>query len=76
LFSCVFVGQVKNLNQKKLHLIADKDLKGNFDRFQLEEMAQFSLLCTQFQPGHCPNMCDVSGAIASLTILIFVYFSQ
>lgn len=56
----VMLDWVKKLHQeKKLNLIADKDLKGNFDRVELEEMVQVSLLCTQFQPGHRPKMSDV-----------------
>lgn len=56
----VMLDWVKKLHQeKKLHLLADKDLKSNFDRVELEEMVQVSLLCTQFQPGHRPKMCDV-----------------
>lgn len=59
IFRCRFSFQVNKLHQEKLHLIADKDLQGNFDRFQIEEMVQVSVLCTQFQPGHRPKMCDV-----------------
>lgn len=37
----------------------DKDLKGNFDRIELEEMVQVALLCTQFNPLHRPRMSEV-----------------
>lgn len=39
--------------------MADKDLKNNFDRMELEEMVQVALLCTQFNPSHRPKMSDV-----------------
>jgi len=56
----VMLDWVRKLHQeKKLNLIADKDLKGNFDIVELEEMVQVSLLCTQFQPAHRPKMSDV-----------------
>lgn len=52
--------QVKKLHQEgKLNLMVDKDLKGNFDRIELEEMVQVALLCTQFNPSHRPKMSDV-----------------
>ena len=37
----------------------DKDLKGNYDRIELEEMVQVALLCTQYLPGHRPKMSEV-----------------
>lgn len=39
--------------------MVDKDLKGNFDRVELEEMVQVALLCTQFNPSHRPKMSEV-----------------
>lgn len=39
--------------------MVDKDLKGNFDRIELEEMVQVALLCTQFNPLHRPKMAEV-----------------
>lgn len=57
LFSLV---QVKKLHQEgKLNLLADKDLKGKFDRLELEEMVQVALLCTQFNPSHRPKMSEI-----------------
>ncbi|KAK0573826.1 hypothetical protein LWI29_014147 [Acer saccharum] len=50
---------------KKLHLdgklnqLVDKDLKGNFDRIELDEIVQVALLCTQFNPSHRPKMSEV-----------------
>lgn len=39
--------------------MVDKDVKGNFDRIELEEMVQVALLCTQFNPSHRPKMSEV-----------------
>ena len=39
--------------------MVDKDLKGNFDPIELEEMVQVALLCTQFNPSHRPVMSEV-----------------
>ncbi|XP_015962570.1 protein NSP-INTERACTING KINASE 1 [Arachis duranensis] len=51
---------VKKIHQeKKLELLVDKDLKGNYDRIELEEMVQVALLCTQNLPGHRPKMSEV-----------------
>ncbi|KAK2663132.1 hypothetical protein Ddye_001706 [Dipteronia dyeriana] len=51
---------VKKIHQeKKLDVLVDKDLKTNYDRIELEEMAQVALLCTQYLPGHRPKMSEV-----------------
>ncbi|KAF2292768.1 hypothetical protein GH714_027997 [Hevea brasiliensis] len=56
----VMLDRVKKLHQEgKLNLLVDKDLKGNFDRIELEEMVQVALLCTQFNPSHRPKMSEV-----------------
>ncbi|GMI83489.1 CLAVATA3 INSENSITIVE RECEPTOR KINASE 1, NSP-interacting kinase 3 [Hibiscus trionum] len=56
----VMLDWVKKLHQEgKLSLLVDKDLKGNFDRIELEEMVQVALLCTQFNPLHRPRMSEV-----------------
>ncbi|OMO80147.1 hypothetical protein COLO4_24220 [Corchorus olitorius] len=56
----VMLDWVKKLHQEgKLSLLVDKDLKGNFDRIELEEMVQVALLCTQFNPSHRPRMSEV-----------------
>ncbi|XP_038704366.1 protein NSP-INTERACTING KINASE 3 isoform X2 [Tripterygium wilfordii] len=56
----VMLDWVKKLHQEgKLGLMVDKDLKGNFDRIELEEIVQVALLCTQFNPSHRPKMSDV-----------------
>lgn len=39
--------------------MVDKDLKGNFDAHELQEMVQVALLCTQFNPLHRPKMSEV-----------------
>ncbi|RWW32224.1 hypothetical protein GW17_00003120, partial [Ensete ventricosum] len=52
--------RVKKIHQeKKLELLMDKNLKHNYDRIELEEMAKVALLCTQFHPGHRPKMSEV-----------------
>ena len=58
----VFLGkmQVKKLHEEgKVNVMVDKDLRGKFDRVELEEMVQVALLCTQFNPSHRPKMSEV-----------------
>ncbi|KAH7857238.1 hypothetical protein Vadar_010454 [Vaccinium darrowii] len=56
----VMLDWVKKLHlEGKLNLLVDKDLKGNFDRLELEEMVQVALLCTQFNPSHRPKMSEI-----------------
>ncbi|XP_010533910.1 PREDICTED: protein NSP-INTERACTING KINASE 3 [Tarenaya hassleriana] len=56
----VMLDWVKKLHQEgKLNQIVDKDLKGKFDRVELEEIVQVALLCTQFNPLHRPKMSEV-----------------
>ncbi|XP_061975412.1 protein NSP-INTERACTING KINASE 3-like [Populus nigra] len=56
----VMLDWVKKLHHdRKLNLMVDKDLRGNFDRIELEEMVQVALLCTQFNPSHRPKMSEV-----------------
>ncbi|GLT86482.1 hypothetical protein SLE2022_377790 [Rubroshorea leprosula] len=56
----VMLDWVKKLHQEgKLSLLLDKDLKGNFDGIELEEMVRVALLCTQFNPSHRPKMSEV-----------------
>ncbi|XP_057949335.1 protein NSP-INTERACTING KINASE 3 [Malania oleifera] len=56
----VMLDWVKKLHQDgKLNLMVDKDLKGIFDRVELEEMVQVALLCTQFNPSYRPKMSEV-----------------
>lgn len=51
---------VRKIHQeKKLEMLVDKDLKGNYDRVELEEMVQVALLCTQYLPGRRPKMSEV-----------------
>ncbi|XP_047320929.1 protein NSP-INTERACTING KINASE 2-like [Impatiens glandulifera] len=45
--------------EKKLDMLVDKDLKTNYDRIELEEMVQVTLLCTQYVPIHRPKMSEV-----------------
>ncbi|KAG6426435.1 hypothetical protein SASPL_110658 [Salvia splendens] len=56
----VILDWVRKLHQEgKLSLMADKDLKNEYDRMELEEMVQVALLCTQFNPLHRPKMSEV-----------------
>ncbi|XP_020216387.1 protein NSP-INTERACTING KINASE 3 [Cajanus cajan] len=56
----VMLDWVKKLHQDgRLSQMVDKDLKGNFDMIELEEMVQVALLCTQFNPSHRPKMSEV-----------------
>ncbi|XP_057529620.1 protein NSP-INTERACTING KINASE 3 isoform X2 [Amaranthus tricolor] len=56
----VMLDWVKKLhNEGKLNQLVDKDLKNNYDRMELAEMAQVALLCTQFNPSHRPKMSEV-----------------
>ncbi|KAL9354877.1 hypothetical protein Peur_052847 [Populus x canadensis] len=51
---------VKKIHQeKKLEMLVDKDIKGNYDRIELEEMVQVALLSTQYLPSHRPKMSEV-----------------
>lgn len=51
---------VKKLHQEKqLGTMVDKDLGSSYDRVELEEMVQVSLLCTQYHPSHRPRMSEV-----------------
>ncbi|KAJ6707581.1 SOMATIC EMBRYOGENESIS RECEPTOR KINASE 1 [Salix viminalis] len=46
---------VRKIHQeKKLEMFVDKDIKGNYDRIELEEMVQVALLSTQYLPSHRP----------------------
>ncbi|CAI0405229.1 unnamed protein product [Linum tenue] len=56
----VMLDWVKKLHQEgKLQVMVDKDLRGKFDRVELEEMVQVALLCTQFNPLNRPKMSEV-----------------
>lgn len=51
---------VKKMHQEKnLSMLVAKDLKGEYDRVELEEMVQVALLCTQYLPMHRPKMSEV-----------------
>lgn len=51
---------VRKIHQeKKIEMLVDKDLKDNYDRIELEEMVQVTLLCTQYLPTHRPKMSEV-----------------
>ncbi|KAK4488823.1 hypothetical protein RD792_004613 [Penstemon davidsonii] len=56
----VILDWVQKLHQEgKLNLMADKDLKNDFDMIELEEMVKVALLCTKFNPLHRPKMSEV-----------------
>ncbi|KAF8039158.1 hypothetical protein BT93_B1647 [Corymbia citriodora subsp. variegata] len=51
---------VRKIHQeKKIEMLIDKDLKDNYDRVELEEMIQVTLLCTQYLPTQRPKMSEV-----------------
>ncbi|KAG6466119.1 protein NSP-INTERACTING KINASE 1-like [Zingiber officinale] len=45
-------------HEKRLNVLVDKELK-NYDRIEMEVVAQVALLCTQYQPSHRPKMSEV-----------------
>ncbi|CAI0454418.1 unnamed protein product, partial [Linum tenue] len=52
--------QVKKIHhEKQLEMMVDKDLKGNYDRIELEEMVKVALLSTQYLPSQRPKMSEV-----------------
>ncbi|XP_042057543.1 protein NSP-INTERACTING KINASE 3-like [Salvia splendens] len=56
----VILDWVKKLHREgKLRLMADKDLKREYDETELKEMVEVALLCTQFNPLHRPKMSEV-----------------
>ncbi|KAK9060657.1 hypothetical protein SSX86_021363 [Deinandra increscens subsp. villosa] len=51
---------VKKAHQeKKVELLADKELGTNYDQIDVGEMLQVALLCTQYTPAHRPRMSEV-----------------
>ncbi|CAI0454413.1 unnamed protein product [Linum tenue] len=46
-------------HEKQLEMMVDKDLKGNYDRIELEEMVKVALLSTQYLPSQRPKMSEV-----------------
>ncbi|XVE71701.1 hypothetical protein DITRI_Ditri10aG0172800 [Diplodiscus trichospermus] len=51
---------VKKIQQeKKLEVLVDRELGGNYDRIEVGEMLQVALLCTQYLPAHRPKMSEV-----------------
>ncbi|XP_028769433.1 protein NSP-INTERACTING KINASE 3 [Neltuma alba] len=56
----VMLDWVKKLRQeRRLTQMVDKDLNGDFELFEVEEMVQVALLCTQFNPSQRPKMSEV-----------------
>ncbi|GJX39244.1 probable LRR receptor-like serine/threonine-protein kinase [Tanacetum coccineum] len=52
--------QVKKAHQdKKVELLADKELGTSYDQIDVGEMLQVALLCTQYLPAHRPRMSEV-----------------
>ncbi|KAK6127000.1 hypothetical protein DH2020_039256 [Rehmannia glutinosa] len=51
---------VKKIQQeKKIELLADRELGINYDPIEVGEMLQVALLCTQYLPSHRPKMSEV-----------------
>ncbi|XP_051122499.1 protein NSP-INTERACTING KINASE 3 [Andrographis paniculata] len=56
----VILDWVKKLHSEgKLGQMVDRDLRGDFDRVELEEMVKVALLCTNFSAAHRPKMSEV-----------------
>uniref|UniRef100_A0A0A9FBC3 Uncharacterized protein n=1 Tax=Arundo donax TaxID=35708 RepID=A0A0A9FBC3_ARUDO len=56
----VMLDWVRKVHQEKmLDLLVDQDLGPHYDRIEVAEMVQVTLLCTQFQPSHRPKMSEV-----------------
>ncbi|XP_076932892.1 putative LRR receptor-like serine/threonine-protein kinase At4g30520 [Bidens hawaiensis] len=56
----VMLEWVKKAHQeKKVELLADKELGTNYDQIDVLEMLQVALLCTQYTPAHRPRMSEV-----------------
>ncbi|XP_076885075.1 putative LRR receptor-like serine/threonine-protein kinase At4g30520 [Bidens hawaiensis] len=56
----VMLEWVKKVHQeKKVELLADKELGTNYDQIDVLEMLQVALLCTQYTPAHRPRMSEV-----------------
>ncbi|GKD80440.1 probable LRR receptor-like serine/threonine-protein kinase, partial [Tanacetum coccineum] len=52
--------KVKKAHQdKKVELLADKELGTSYDQIDVGEMLQVALLCTQYIPAHRPRMSEV-----------------
>ncbi|KAK1417144.1 hypothetical protein QVD17_26266 [Tagetes erecta] len=49
----------KALQEKKVELLADKQLGTNYDQIDVSEMLQVALLCTQYIPANRPRMSEV-----------------
>ncbi|XP_022154390.1 BRASSINOSTEROID INSENSITIVE 1-associated receptor kinase 1-like isoform X2 [Momordica charantia] len=47
------------LNDKKLEMLVDSDLEGNYVEEEVEQLIQVALLCTQSSPVERPNMSEV-----------------
>ncbi|KAL8189533.1 hypothetical protein R6Q57_029099 [Mikania cordata] len=45
--------------EKKIEVIADKELGTNYDQIDVGEMLQVAILCTQYTPAHRPRMSEV-----------------
>ncbi|GAB4838161.1 hypothetical protein Ancab_027690 [Ancistrocladus abbreviatus] len=51
---------VKKIQQeKRVEVLVDRELGTNYDRFEVAEMVQVALLCTQCLPAHRPKMSEV-----------------
>ncbi|XP_071742160.1 probable LRR receptor-like serine/threonine-protein kinase At4g30520 [Rutidosis leptorrhynchoides] len=49
----------KSHQDKKVEVLADKELGTNYDQIDVGEMLQVALLCTQYTPAHRPRMSEV-----------------
>lgn len=59
--------QIRTLNEeKRLEVLADRDLKGCFDAVELENCVKLALQCTQSSPNLRPKMSDVLKVLEGL----------
>lgn len=59
--------QVRVLHgEKKFEVIADKDLKGCYERSELEEAVELALRCTQSNPNLRPKMSEALRVLEGL----------
>lgn len=60
--------QVKTLyEEKRLHVLIDRDLKGCYDEQELEKAVELALLCTRAHPTSRPKMSEVMKVLEGIT---------
>ena len=60
--------QVRNLfEEKKVEMLADRDLRGCFNAEELEKTVEVALQCTQSNPNNRPKMSEVLRILEGIT---------